>query len=40
LDEEEVRGESNASWADIERTESAKLMRHGSHGGKRGGNER
>jgi hypothetical protein len=27
--------ESNASWADIERTESAKLMRHASHGGKR-----
>jgi hypothetical protein len=40
LDEEQVRGESNASWSDIERTSSAKLMRHASHGGKRAGNER
>jgi hypothetical protein len=38
--EQAIRGESNASWADVEVTESAKLMRHASHGGKRGGNER
>jgi hypothetical protein len=38
LDEEEVRGESNASWSEIEVAESRKLMRHASHGGKRAGN--
>jgi hypothetical protein len=31
---------SNASWSAIEEASSAQLMRHASHGGKRGGNER
>jgi len=34
------QGDLRASWADVEVIESAKLMRHASHNGKRAGNER
>jgi hypothetical protein len=40
LNEDEVRGPTNSTWAALEEVSSAQLMRHASHGGKRGGNER
>jgi hypothetical protein len=38
LDEEQIRGESNASWGAIGEAQTKAVMRHASHGGKRGGN--
>ena len=40
LNEDEVRGPTNSTRSAIEEVSSAQLMRHSSHGGKRGGNER
>jgi hypothetical protein len=40
LHEDEIRGPTNSSWAALEEVSSRELMRHSSHGGKRGGNER
>jgi hypothetical protein len=40
LNEDEVRGPTNSTWAALEEVSSAQLMRHSHTGGKRGGNER